>query len=115
MTGSTRTVDLTGVTVAGAGGSTSRSAFMGARWLLLGHPDGYPVTRRTLRRLVVPDEEIDALAARADRIVVIAVDGPNRDEVLLAVGNLLSGRGIDLSESLRRQLAGARGTWASGA
>lgn len=40
VTGSIRTVDLTGVTFAGAGGARSNAAFMSARWLLLAHPDG---------------------------------------------------------------------------
>lgn len=108
VAGATRTVDLTEVTVAGAGGSVSRRTYMGARWLLLAHPAGHPVSRRTLRRLLVPRDEIDAFAERADRLIVVPLDGKNRDEVLVPVGNALSVRGVDLSASLRMQLARAR-------
>lgn len=110
VTGSTRAVDLTGVTFAGAGGSRSSTSHMAARWLLLAHPDGHPVSRRTLRRLLVPEEELDAMAASVDRVVVVAVDGVRRAEVILAVGNQLSGRGVALSRSLCQQLAQARST-----
>lgn len=108
VTGSTRTVDLADVTLAGAGGSVSRMTFMGARWLLLAHPEGHPVSRRTLRRLLVPSGELDAFAQRADRVIVVPLDGKNRDEVMVPVGNALSVRGVDLSASLRAQLARAR-------
>lgn len=106
--GRTRTVDLAEVTVAGLGGSTHRGARLGARWILLGHPAGTPVTRRSLRRLLVPPQDLDALAARMDRIVVVPLAGGRTDEVIRPVGNALSGLGIDLSSTLRAQLVRAR-------
>lgn len=106
--GRTRTIDLADVTVAGIGGSTGRAARLGARWLLLGHPDGVPVTRRSLRRLLVPAADLDALAERLDRAVVVPIAGGRTAEVLRPVGNALSGLGVDLSASLRAQLERAR-------
>ena len=75
---------------------------------MLAHPDGHPVSRRGLRRLRIPAGELGEVAARMDRAVVVHLDGFDRDEVLVPVGNLLSGRGVDLSATLRRQLARAR-------
>ena len=112
--GRTRTVDLAEVTVAGIGGSSHRGARLGARWILLGHPAGAPVTRRTLRRLLVPPQDLDALAERMDRVVVVPVAGGRTGEVIRPVGNALSGLGVDLSSTLRRQLAAARSEADSG-
>ena len=106
--GARRAVDLRAVTCAAIGGSTLRARAAGSRWLVLAHPEGRVVTRRTLRRLRVPAEELDVLAPRFDRAVVVPLDAARRDEVIVAVGNLLSGRGVDLSPSLRQQLAEAR-------
>jgi len=108
LRGPARVIDLRAVETAGMGGSLGPSAWMGARWILLGHPDGVPVTRRGLRRLVVPRGELDALAARVDRVVVVPVSGGRTDEVIVPVGNLLSARGVDLSASLRQQLESGR-------
>jgi hypothetical protein len=108
LLGRTRTIDLREVTVAGLGGSTSTTASMSARWLLLAHPSGHPVDRRALERLLVPAAELDALAERIDRVVVVALDGPRSAEVIRPVGNLLSALGIDVSASLRSQLHRAR-------
>ncbi len=119
--GATRVVDLPQVTLAGAGGSASRSSVLGARWLILAHPDGHPITRRTLARLLVPEAEIDAWMARiedpaasrsdrVDRVIVVPLDGARRDEVIVPVGNVLSANGVDLSASLRSQLTRARRT-----
>jgi hypothetical protein len=66
------------------------------------------VTRRTLRLLQVPPDELDSLAARLDRAVVIPIEAARRHEVILAVGNVLTSRAVDLSASFRRQLAAAR-------
>ena len=106
--GRTRQIDLSRVALAAIGGSASGSGAFGARWLVLAHPDGHPVGRRALRRLRIPAGELDEVAARMDRAVVVHLDGFDRDEVLVPVGNLLSGRGVDLSATLRRQLARAR-------
>ncbi len=100
-TGRRRDVDLAQVTYAAIGG-TMRSSVFGARWLLLGHPDGHRVTARTLRRLYVPPAEVEAVAARMDRVVVVPADAVDRENVILAVGNVLSGLGVDLSPTLRR-------------
>ena len=77
---------------------------------MLAHPDGQRVSRRGLRRLAIPADELDTVAERVERAVVVTLDGVHRDEVIRAVGNLLSSRGVDLSTSLRRQLADARVT-----
>jgi len=106
--GGSRTIDLADVSVAAIGGSPSRSARLGARWLLLGHPDGAPVGRRSLRRLQLPPGDVELLLGRIDRVVVVSVDGSRRNEVLLPLGAVLSGQGVDLSASLRLQLAEAR-------
>ena len=66
------------------------------------------MSRRGLRRLAIPADELDAVADRVERAVVVTLDGVHRDEVIRTVGNLLSSRGVDLSTSLRRQLADAR-------
>lgn len=106
--GSTMAVDLRDVTVAAAGGAIDGRAYRGARWLLLGHPSGTPVTERALRRLSAPGDEAHELAARADRVRVVAIAGGHHDEVIDAVGGRLSAIGVDLSRSLRRQLARGR-------
>jgi hypothetical protein len=106
--GRSRRVDLSGVTAAAIGGSRSRSSALGARWLVLAHPDGERVSRRGLRRLAIPADELDAVADRVERAVVVTLEGVHRGEVIRAVGNLLSSRGVDLSASLRRQLSTAR-------
>lgn len=110
IAGQRRTVDLRGVTCAAIGGSTLRAPARGSRWLVLAHPEGRTTTRRTLGRLRVPPAELDLLAPRIQRAVVVPLAAVRRDEVILAVGNVLSGRGVDLSRSLRRQLADARRT-----
>lgn len=106
--GGSRRVDLREVDAAAIGGSRGRQAAWGARWLLLHHPDGAPVDEATLRRLHVPEEERAAVAARLARVLVVPLAGGRHDEVILAVGNVLSGLGADLSASLRQQLARAR-------
>lgn len=106
--GRERAVDLTGVTAAALGAATTRSARLGAGWLLLDHPLGVPCSRRTFERLLVPPADLDAVAARFDRVLVVPIAGGRRAEVLVPVGNLLSSRGVDLSASLRTQLAMAR-------
>lgn len=107
LTGRT-TVDLAQVRIAAAGGASDSRAYRGARWLVLGHPDGHPVDRRTLRWLGVAPEAVDTFLERADRVVVVALAGGDHEPAILAIGDVLSGRGVDLSESLRRQLARAR-------
>lgn len=106
--GAARDVDLRLVTTAAVGGGDGRSAARGARWLLLDHPDGAPADRDVLRRLVVPAAELDLLAARIRRVLVVPMAGGRHGEVLLAVGNVLSGLGVDLSPGLRAQLDRAR-------
>ena len=107
--GRSRRVDLEAVTAAAIGGSSSRSSALGARWLVLAHPAGQRVSRRGLRRLAIPTDELDDVAGAVERAVVVTLDGVHRDEVIRTVGNLLSSRGVDLSTSLRRQLTAARG------
>lgn len=107
--GRERDIDLSRVTVAGAGGSTSKGSFMGARWMVLGHPDGVPIDRaRTWRRLMIPPAEVEFLQARADAFVVVPLEGSKRDEVLLPVGNVLSGRAVSMAPALRQQVQWAR-------
>lgn len=106
--GAATEVDLTLVTAIAIGGSTGRNAAWGARWLLLDHPDGPPVDRSALRRLLVPAAELDAVAARFSRALVVPLSGGRHDEVILAVGTVLSGLGADLSATLRAQLDRAR-------
>lgn len=103
-----RAIDLTACTLVGLGGSPAPEGVGRARWLLLAHPDGAPVSARTLRRLRVPAEERDALAARVDRLVVVALDGGHRHEVIRPVGDVLTSRGADLSGAVRAHLAVAR-------
>ncbi|HEU5085641.1 MAG TPA: ankyrin repeat domain-containing protein [Acidimicrobiales bacterium] len=102
--GPARDVDLRLVTAAAVGGAPGGRAEAGARWLLLDHPEGSPADRDLLRRLAVPPAELDALAARVGRVLVVPMAGGRHDEVLLAVGNVLSGLGVDLSASLRAHL-----------
>lgn len=102
------TVDLAGVEIADAGGATDARAYRGARWLVLGHPDGHPVDRRTLDWLGVAPDAVDTFLERSDRVVVVALAGGDHESPILAIGNVLSSRGVDLSESLRQQLARAR-------
>ena len=108
--GRRRTIDLGEVTTLAAGGSTTTTAFMAARWLILGHPEGRPATRRTLRKLLVPRDEIDPLAERMDRVIVVVIAGSRRNEVLVPVGNLLMSRGIHLSRTAHGQISQA---WAA--
>ena len=58
--------------------------------------------------LGVPAAELDAVAGRMGRVVVVPMAGGRHREVVLAVGNVLSGLGVDLSPGLRAQLARAR-------
>ena len=63
---------------------------------------------RVLKRLNVPPPEIEGVAQHLDRVIVVPVGATKGDEVVVPVGNVLSGRGILQSTSLRRQLAAAR-------
>jgi len=104
--GSTRDVDLADVTYAAVGGSGG--SVHGARWFILGHPSGRPASDRMIRRLYVPATEVDEVAAHMDRVVVIPAYAVDRENVLLAMGNVLSGLGVDMSPTFRQQLADAR-------
>lgn len=106
----TRRLDLREVAVAAVGGGKRRGAAYGARWLLLGHPDGHPVTERTLAQLHVPEVDRAAFAGRAPAVVVVPLAGGLDHEALLAIGDVLSGLGVDLSSLLRAQLSQARAT-----
>lgn len=108
ISGRERTVDLSRVTGAAIGGQPTRSGAFGARWLLLGHPGGRPVDRKALHRLRVRPDELDGVAEHIDRVVVVPVGASKGDEVVVPVGNVLSGRGVLQSRSLRRQLTTAR-------
>lgn len=105
--GRTRSVDLADVSAAALGG-TGRSVAYGGRTLVLDHPDGIEVDRKQLARLGVPPQDLDAVAERIRRAVVVSTSGAHREEVVLAVGNRLSALGVDLAPNLRRQLAAAR-------
>lgn len=104
----TRDLDLRQVTTAAIAGATGDQAYLGGRSLLLDHPDGAPADRDALRRLGVPAAELDAVAGRMGRVVVVPLAGGHHREVVLAVGNVLSGLGVEMSPSLRAQLARAR-------
>lgn len=104
----TREVDLREVEDAAVGGGKRRGAAFGARWLLLGHADGHPVTERTLARLHVPEIDRVAFAHRAPAVIVVPLAGGVDHEALVAIGDVLSGLGVDLSSLLRAQLAQAR-------
>lgn len=71
--------------------------------LMLAHPSGAPVTRRSLRRLQVPPGEVDALAARADRVVVVVQPVGHPEKVIGPVVTVVADRGGWLSASLTRQ------------
>lgn len=66
------------------------------------------MTERTLERLHVPEVDRAAFAGRAPAIVVVPLAGGLDHEVLVAIGDVLSGLGVDLSSLLRAQLANAR-------
>lgn len=104
----TREVDLREVEVAAVGGGKRRGAAFGARWLLLGHADGHRVDERTLARLQVPEGDRVAFADRASLVIVVPLAGGVDHEALVAIGDVLSGLGVDLSSLLRSQLARAR-------
>lgn len=107
LTGRTRLVDLadaTGAALAGAG----RARAYGGRTLFLAHPDGQPTSRRQLHRMGLPAAEVEVIGDRFERVVVVPISAAHREEVILAVGNRLSGLGVDLSTNLRGQLAAAR-------
>lgn len=106
--GAARQVDLRSVTVAAIGGSSGRQSAYGARWIVLDQPDGPPVDRDGLRRLMIPSAELDAVAGRFGRALVLPLAGDRHDEVILALGTTLSGLGVDLSAGLRGQLDHAR-------
>lgn len=103
-----RRVDLTEATGAAVGGAGTRRGNRRPQWLLIGHPEGHPVTARTLSRLLVSGEEIEAFGGRMDRVVVVPLAAAKGHEVVLAVGNVLTGIGVDLSASLRAELVLAR-------
>jgi hypothetical protein len=108
VTGRRRTIDLHDVTLLGMGGSTSRVAHGSARWLLLAHPDGAPATKRTLRKLLVADREVEALADRLQRVVVVVLAGFRTDEVIRPVSAVLRGLDVDVSASAAALAASAR-------
>jgi hypothetical protein len=113
LAGRRRMVDLADVTAAALAGAGRARAY-GGRTLLLAHPDGHTADARQLRNLGLPRQEADAIADRFERVVVVPISGAHREEVILAVGNRLSGLGVDLSANLRHQLAAARGLPPSG-
>lgn len=102
--GAPREIDLRLVTAAAIGGSSGQQAAWGARWVVLDHPDGPPVDRDVLRRLQIPEVELDAVATRFGRALVLPLAGGRHGEVILALGTVLSGLGVDLSASFRAQL-----------
>lgn len=106
--GRRREIDLSEVTAAAVAGNPTRSGTLGARWLILGHPDGAPIDARAIRRLRVPGPEVEAVAEHIDRAVVVQVGAGKGDEVILPVGNVLAGRGVLRSTTLRRQVNEAR-------
>lgn len=106
--GRPRDIDLRLVTGAAIGGSTGRQAAWGARWIVLDHPEGAPASPEVLRRLLLPPAELEAVAARFQHALVVPVAGGGHAEVVRALGNVLSGLGVDLSASLGAQLARAR-------
>jgi hypothetical protein len=108
VAGRRREVDLRDVPVLAMGGSTSRTGSMSARWLLLAHPDGAPVTERTLRKLHVADREVEVLAARMERVIVVVLAGFRTDEVISPVTTILRGLGAELSASVKTLEDGAR-------
>lgn len=106
--GPAREIDLRSVGAAAIAGATGDHARFGGGWLLLDHPDGAPADREVLRRLAVPADELDAVAGRMGRVLVVPLAGGRSDEVVLPVGNVLSALGTDLSPTLIAQLARAR-------
>ena len=107
ITGATMVIELDQVTIAGIGGSPPDRR-QKPRWLLLAHPDGHPTTPRTMRRLLVADDETELLTAHGDRFVLVVMDGRRAADVLLSIGNVLTGGGTELTPSLHRQLSAAR-------
>jgi hypothetical protein len=107
LTGRTRMVDLADVTAAALAGAGRARAY-GGRTLFLAHPDGQPTSRRQLHRMGLSRDEVEVIGERFEQVVVVPISGAHREEVILAVGNRLSGLGVDLSANLRGQLADAR-------
>lgn len=105
VTGRRRVIDLERMTFVAAGGSPRRRGRVTAGWLLLGHADGASVSRGSLRRLMVPDDERDAVAAAIDRAVVVVLHGPNRDEVLRPIATIAARRGTRVTPTVRRLFA----------
>lgn len=107
LTGASRRVDLDEVTFVGFGGSTSTGSLRSGRWILLAHPAGRKLSSWTLRRLLVPPDELDEVLAHRSSLVVVSVDGPSRAEVLLPLAARL-GRDVPRTATVAAQFAGAR-------
>lgn len=108
MVGGVRSLDLGRVTVVASGGSTRSEVRFGARNLVLGHPDGAPMTARSLRDMVTIQDEVDLLLHRSDRFVVITLRGTDRGAILPPIGAALAASGAEVLPSAARQVADAR-------
>ncbi|GAB3302064.1 hypothetical protein EK0264_01450 [Epidermidibacterium keratini] len=105
LIGRRRVVDLDQVTFIAAGGSPHRRRRNTGGWLLLGLAEGASISRRSLRRLFIPDGDRDAVAAAVDRAVVVVLHGPNREEVLLPIATIAARRGTRVTPTVRRLFA----------
>lgn len=95
-----REIDLARAT---AGGLLGGRAMGGrSRWLVLGHPEGHPLSRATLGRMG-PDDEVSTLFEHSDRFIVVPLSGGLLAEVLGPVGSVLAQRGIVRGGVLRHQ------------
>lgn len=76
--------------------------------LVLVHPQGRAFTRRSLRWILLPAEEADALPDNGGRATVVVLDGWWEHEVLRPVGNRLISGLADLTPNVRQRLRQAR-------
>lgn len=108
LTLSRRQIDLTGATGAAVGGMGNRRGNRRPQWLIIGHPDGHRVSARTLGRLMIPAEAIENLEGQMDRVVVVPLAAAKGHEVVLEIGNVLTGLGVEMSGDMRAELVLAR-------
>ena len=101
--GSVRSYDLGRVSFAAMGGAPAGDRQKRARWMLLVHPDGYPV-RPPIRRLSVCPSDQDDLDRRADRLLVILLDGKRVGEVIGPVARIFRSRSIPVSDGFRSEV-----------
>lgn len=108
IAGKSSRIDLRLADFCATSGPTSEVAHLGARCILLSHPDGTRLSMRGARRLQLEQPAVARLTRKDAKVIVISLSGVNPGAVIAPIGQALESLGIRMSPGMKLQLQSAR-------